>query len=60
MDFAQHLAQEKKKVATPKFNQKQEPTRRFTDEQKKELWERVKSKSSYIELRKDIDKFSYL
>lgn len=60
MDFAQHLAQEKKKVSTPKFNQKQEPTRRFTDEQKKELWKRVQDKSSYIDLRKDIDKFSYL
>ena len=60
MDFAQHLAQEKKKVTTPKFNQKQEPIRRFTDEQKKELWKRVQDKSSYIDLRKDIDKFSYL
>lgn len=60
MDFAQHLAQEKKKVTTPKFNQKQEPIRRFTDEQKKELWKRVQDKSSYIDLRKDIDKYSYL
>ena len=58
MDFAQHLAQEKKKVAAPKFNQKQEPIRRFTDEQKKELWKKVKDKSSYIDLRKDIDKYS--
>ena len=60
MDFAQHLAQEKQKLSTPKFNQKQEPIRRFTDEQKKELWKRVQDKSSYIDLRKDIDKFSYL
>ena len=51
MDFAQHLAQEKKKVSTPKFKQKQEPIGRFTDEQKKELWKRVKAKSSYIDLR---------
>ena len=56
MDFAQHLKQEKEKLGTPKFKQKQEPVRRFTDEQKKELWKRVKSKSSYIDLRKDIDK----
>ncbi|ANT44838.1 hypothetical protein HOR18_gp175 [Staphylococcus phage vB_SscM-1] len=60
MDFAQHLKQEKEKLGTPKFKQKQEPVRRFTDEQKKELWKRVKSKSSYIDLRKDIDKYTYL
>lgn len=56
--FQKHLEQEKEKLSTPtpKFKQKQEPIKRFSDEEKALHWANVKAKSSYIDLRKGVDK----
>lgn len=53
--FQQHIKKEQEKVNAPSFKKKQEPIRRFTEEERVFYWEQIKSKSSYINLRKDID-----